>query len=317
MQRPAAEVGRSVLVCCYTSDRWNRLSSAIEAASKQLTHSDELIVVVDYNDELFDRVLAAFGDVALVAPNHHEPGLSGARNTGVEIATRPIVLFLDDDAVPSAGWIDNLAAPFVDPGVIGVGGYAEPDWATGSAPWWMPDEFYWVVGCSYRGLPEGRASIRNPIGCNMAFRTSAIEQVNGFSASLGRVKDRPAGAEETDLAIRVRSATGGEILYEPDAIVHHAVEEPRMRLEYFVKRCYAEGRSKAILARRVGAGDATSAERSYLRTLAAGAARRLGQTIRQRSLSPLGQILVMGLGLTVTGAGFVVGTVATSKEGRR
>ena len=227
------------------------------------------------------------------------------------------MLFLDDDATATEAWAARLVAPFSDAAVVGVGGKAEPDWAGGRAPWWMPDEFLWVVGCSYRGLPERKAPVRNPIGCNMAFRRDAIEQVGGFSAALGRVKNRPSGAEETDLAIRVRSATGGTILYEPDAVVRHAVGELRMTFSYFIKRCYAEGRSKAVLARRVGPGDATSAERSYLRTLAAGARTRVGETVRQRRLRPLRQLLVLVLGLACTGLGFGIGSAAGYLGGRR
>ena len=33
-------------------------------------------------------------------------------------------------------------------------------------------EFDWVVGCSYRGLPETVSVVRNPIGAKMSLRTS-------------------------------------------------------------------------------------------------------------------------------------------------
>jgi hypothetical protein len=83
-----------------------------------------------------------------------------------------------------------------------------------------------------------------------------------------------------------------------------------MRLDYFINRCYSEGRSKAILARRVGTGDATSAERSYLKTLITGARAQVALAFRNRSWEPLARMLVMGLGLFVTGSGFAVGSIA-------
>ncbi len=311
MTRPGTENGCSVVICCYTSERWERLSAAISGAARQIRSKDELIVVVDFNDDLLERVAGEFGEVASVIANAQGPGLSGARNTGVDHATSPIVLFLDDDATPDDTWIDDLTAPFADPDIVGVGGRADPEWTGGSPPWWMPTEFLWVVGCSYRGLPENRATIRNPIGCNMAFRRDAIQAVGGFSAALGRVKDKPVGGEETDLAIRVRSTVGGTIVYEPNALVHHAVESRRMTPRYFASRCWFEGRSKAVLARRVGTGDATEAERSYLRTLASGTGMRIVETVRKRRLQPIGQILALGLGLVLTTLGFAVGTVAS------
>ena len=301
----------SVIICCYSLDRWDVLRAAIEGATKQLRDDDELIIVVDYNVQLLETLQTEYGEVAAVVPNKDRPGLSGARNTGVAHAATPLVVFLDDDATPDTDWLNELVQPFADLDIVGVGGRANPVWPAGDAPWWMPIEFLWVVGCSYRGLPEIKASIRNPIGCNMAFRRDAIDAVGGFSADLGRVKDKPVGGEETDVAIRVRAATGSDILHVPDAVVNHAVTPSRTTVGYFIRRCYSEGKSKAVLARRVGAGDATSAERSYLGTLATGVTKRLAATFREKSLAPLGQIAMLGLGLGLTTAGFALGTIAS------
>lgn len=309
---PETSPARSVVVCCYTEARWDRLVAAAASAASQLAQGDELLVVVDHNETLRERAATAFFDTARVVANRFEPGLSGARNTGVEEAKGAIAVFLDDDAAAAEGWLDRLCAPFADPSVVGVGGRAVPDWVAGQAPWWMPEEFLWVVGCSYRGLPTHTAPVRNPIGCNMAFRIDAIRTVGGFSAELGRVKERPVGGEETDLAIRVTAATGGAVIYVPDASVAHAVEAPRTKLRYFARRCRAEGSSKAILARRVGAGRATAAERSYLRTLASGVAGRFATAIRERSLRPLGQAVMIVIGLSLTTFGFVTGRLAAA-----
>ena len=70
------------------------------------------------------------------------------------------------------------------PGVIGAGGVAVPRWETGE-PAWFPDEFAGVVGCTYRGLPEQRAPIRNPIGANMSFRRAAFDEAGGFRTASG------------------------------------------------------------------------------------------------------------------------------------
>ena len=309
MVRPGFDGGCSVIICCYTGERWDLLSAGIEAAAGQLTGDDELIVVVDHNPELMDRVVTEHGRIALVVENAHDRGLSGARNTGVERAERTVVAFLDDDALPAPDWLARLTEVFADSEVVGVGGHAEPAWPDGDRPMWIPEEFLWVVGCSYRGQPETTAPVRNPIGCNMAFRRVAIDSVGGFSTSLGRVGKKPVGGEETDLSIRIRSSTGKTVLYKPDAGVTHSVTRERTSVRYFASRCYFEGRSKAILARRVGATDATSAERSYLTTLASGVSMRLRQAVRERTWHPLAQIAMLGFGLGLTTTGFVVGTV--------
>ncbi len=301
---------RSVVICAFTEARWDRLSAAVTSAFDQLANGDELVVVIDFNPALFTRASTAFAAMAKVVENRHERGLSGARNTGVDEAAGSVVVFLDDDAEAAEAWLDNVTQPFSDASVVGVGGAADPVWDGGEAAWWMPEEFYWVVGCSYRGLPTSPAEIRNPIGCNMAFRTEAVREVGGFSAALGRIEQKPIGGEETDLAIRIRNSLGGRIVYQPSALVRHAVEKPRQRFGYFARRCFGEGRSKAVLARRVGATDATEAERAYLVTLAGGLGLRLVRVVRERSLRPAVQAVALVAGTAITSIGFGLGLVS-------
>src|SRR5207237_9460275 len=130
-----------------------------------------------HNEELLAKAQAWRG-VQVIASSGPR-GLSGARNTGVEAATGEIVVFLDDDARAEPDWLAALTAPFDDRLVLVTGGHAEAAWDAGR-PAWFPREFDWVVGCSYLGLPSRPAEVRNPIGCNMAFRRSAILEAGGF-----------------------------------------------------------------------------------------------------------------------------------------
>ena len=55
----------------------------------------------------------------------------------------------------------------------------------GERPSWFPDEFLWVVGCSYRGLPE-EASLpwRNARGRHVFPALLLIRNISGFNPSL-------------------------------------------------------------------------------------------------------------------------------------
>jgi glycosyltransferase involved in cell wall biosynthesis len=156
----------SVIICAYTEARWQQLLCAAESVRTQDVPVDEVLVVIDHNDELRDRAKLAM-PWARVIPSSGSPGLSGARNTGIAASTGEVVLFLDDDAVAAPHWASHLLAPYHDPRVLGVGGAAHPVWE-GSVPSWWPDEFGWVVGCSYRGQPVSTAPVRNLMGCNMS-----------------------------------------------------------------------------------------------------------------------------------------------------
>lgn len=298
----------TIAICAYTEERWMTLRDAIDAARKQMTFDDELIVVVDYNDSLLARCLESFGD-CIVIPNSRRRGLSGARNTAICAARRSIIVFLDDDAVPLDGWLNALRAPYADKNVHGVGGLTKPYWL-GGAPRWFPEEFLWVVGCSHLGLPCQSHPVRNLLGANMSFRRSAFERVGGFEEKMGRVRDRPLGCEETEFSIRLTQANPDSVLlHEPSARVKHYVTPHRGSLGYFARRCWAEGVSKAEVSRRVGRSSALSTERDYtLRVLPRGIWRGFSEGATGDAWGAV-RSLAMMLGLIVTTGGYCAGTL--------
>ncbi len=302
-----------MVVCAYSPSRLPSLRALIPAVQAQLTAGDELVLVIDHHAELLDLVRRQFESAAdpkvRVLANDGERGLSGARNTGVRTAQGEVVVFLDDDAVPRAGWLQELSRPFEHPDTIGAGGAALPDWDS-SQPRWFPDEFLWVVGCSYRGLPEAPTQIRNPIGANMAFRRAAFEAAGGFTDGIGRVGRTPLGCEETEFSIRATATVGGRIVQQPTAIVDHLVTAERARIRYFVHRCWAEGISKAAVSRLAGKQAALQSERGYAtRTLPAGVARALWASVRG-DFGALGRAGAIVAGLLITTAGYLRGTLA-------
>ncbi|MFD2091538.1 glycosyltransferase family 2 protein [Blastococcus deserti] len=268
----------SVVVCAYTLDRWSDIEAAIESLRRQIRPADQIILVTDHNPELLQRARTAFPDVVCV-PNADARGLSGARNTGVRTATGEVVAFLDDDAVADPAWADRMLGAYREPGVVGVGGRVVPLWKAHRPPW-FPDEFLWVLGCSYEGLPVGRADIRNPIGANMSFLRRVFDRVGGFDATMGRLGKDAAGCEETEFAIRARRGDGARIVLEPDALCAHSVSPDRVTRRYFRRRCWAEGRSKALVSALAGAEAALETERAYVRrTLPRGVLRGLRQLL--------------------------------------
>jgi glycosyltransferase involved in cell wall biosynthesis len=255
----------TVVICAYTVDRWDDLRAAVESVRAQWTPADEIVLVVDHCPELYFRAKETLDGVRIV-PNRERQGLSGARNTGLAVSRCDVVAFLDDDAEAYPDWTARLLAGYRDRRVLGVGGLVRPHWESGRPPW-FPREFDWVVGCSYRGLPERRSPVRNFIGANMSFRRPELLAAGGFRTDLGRVGTRPLGGEETELCLRVSARTPEAVLlYEPDAAVRHHVPATRATWSYFRARCYAEGLSKAVVTRYAGAGRALASERGYLRS---------------------------------------------------
>ncbi len=293
----------SVVICAYTEKRWHETCAAVESVRAQSFASKEIIVVVDHNPALFASLSAALPDVT-VLENREERGLSGGRNTGVAVAQGDVVAFLDDDAVADPDWLKFLADSYADPAVIGVGGLTLPNWRM-TRPAWFPREFDWVVGCSYRGLPESRQPVRNLLGGNASFRREAFEIAGGFRSGIGRsAGKRPLGCEETEFCIRLHQESPQSVfLFDNRAMIWHLVPGERGRFSYYRSRCYAEGLSKAQVTASVGVADGLSSERRYTtRTLPGGVARGLADAAHG-DLSGLGRAgaIVAGLGATVTG----------------
>lgn len=308
----------SVVICSYSNERWDLLMGVIGSVEAQTLRPEQVIVVVDHNVDLYKRLIATVEGVTLVE-SIGPKGLSGARNTGVGLATSDIVAFLDDDAEAAPDWLERLTAYYDDPDVLGVGGRVVPVW-DGGRPDYFGEELDWIVGCSHRGMPKVASEVRNVIGANMSFRLEVLQLVGGFNVGLGRQGSIPLGCEETEICIRsTMSAPGARIVYEPTALVRHHVPRNRGTLRYMLSRSWSEGLSKAQVSQLVGHKRALGPERRYVRSVLP---RAVFSGIRDFSLGGgLGGLARAGTVVAVlacTSAGYVRGRrLAQSSETSR
>lgn len=275
----------------------------------------EVVVVVDYCDPLLERARAEFIGTTVI-PNAVGKGASGARNTGVAASCGEVIAFLDDDAVADPAWLEMLRSHYPHPNVIGVGGRLKPLWEV-PRPRWFPPEFGWVVGASYRGMPEQAAPTRNVWSGNMSVRREVFDRIGGFREGFGKVGSR-SRPEDTDLCLRAREARpGGTWIYEPASVAWHRVPAQRTTVRFFLSRCFSEGRGKADLAVLDGVGDSTSVERRYAwRVLPRGMIRGVGQFARG-DIHGGSRSLAIAAGLSWTLAGYSAGRVAAATRAGR
>lgn len=310
---PRPTVDMSVAICAYTEQRWDDTLTAVSSVTAQRPAPYEVIVVVDHNRELYRRLRAALPDVVVVE-NRDRRGLSGGKNTAVQVARGDVVAFLDDDAIAEADWLAALAEPYRNESVLGVGGLTRPLWADGR-PAWFPEEFDWVIGCTYVGMSSGAAAggvpVRNLLGGNASFRRAAFDLAGGFRTDIGRSwSRRPLGCEETEFCIRLRQRLpDATLLFNDRAVIWHRVSEARSRFGYFLSRCHAEGMSKAMVTDSVGLRHGLSTEVRYTsRTLPAGVARGMSALLRGDRSGALraGAILA---GVSAAGSGYAAGAL--------
>jgi glycosyltransferase involved in cell wall biosynthesis len=310
ISEPGAPVTVSAIICAYTERRWNDIVEAVCSLRQQSLPALEIILVVDNCPELLARAQTEFDDVTAV-PNRRAPGVCGARNTALDLASGDVVAFLDDDAVAAEDWIARLAPCYTDPMVGGVGGRVLPRWRV-RRPAWFPTQFNWVVGCSFEDAPPSPIAVRNFIGANMSFRRALLKRLGGFDSGLDRDGAHPC-CEETEVCIRLTQAIPGQrLMHEPRAQVRHSVPGDRCTWRYFLRRCYQEGVKKAELRAMVGAADALSSERHYLsRTIPLGLRRELSDAAYGR-ITGIARAVAMVAGVAATGIGYFVGHVAVA-----
>lgn len=139
-------------------------------------------------------------------------GLSIARNVGAAHATRPIVVFTDDDCRPQSGWLDVIEAAFDAPDVGFVIGQVRAD----------VDDAYLPFDAVPRP-PQTFSGPTDPIdlghGACMAFRREAYLGCGGADDRMG-AGSRLLSAEDHDLFLRLLVA-GWKGKYEPAALVLH------------------------------------------------------------------------------------------------
>lgn len=306
----------TVIISTYTKARSRYVLACIDSLRSQTLDPEEILLVLDPDEELRKFYTSLVPDCVLIVDSGGR-GLSNARNSGVTMASGEIVAFIDDDATADRNWLRNLVDKYRDSDVVGVGGLIIPVWENGR-PSWFPEELDWIVGCSYKGLPETETRVRNPIGCNMSFRRDVFQKVGNFKASFGRFGGKLLGSEEAEFSIRLlRKCPNSKIIFDPNAVVYHKIPRTRKTLSYFAKRSFYEGISKGLLeSLEPKASDTLSVERMYFSHLL-----RFSISLRLRRIYEpkyFVQLLAILLSLFLVASGYLISDlVANLYAGRR
>ena len=160
---------------------------------------------------------------ATVVETGHNAGFPAGCNLGAAQARNPLLVFLNPDAVPQAGWGAAIRAPLGD----GAGWAAWQALVTqehGAAVNTAGNvvHFTGVAWAGQAGVALARADLRRRevgylSGACFAVRRDAFDAVGGFDASYFLYH------EDLDLSLRLRLA-GGRLGVEPDARVEHDYE---------------------------------------------------------------------------------------------
>ena len=111
----------TISIVVNTTDRAKPLANLLHALEHQSYPHFELIVVVGPTKDETLSVLEPYGQRVQVL-RCDQANLSQSRNIGLLAARGDIVAYIDDDAVPSYRWLEQLASLFSDELLAGTGG---------------------------------------------------------------------------------------------------------------------------------------------------------------------------------------------------
>jgi GT2 family glycosyltransferase/glycosyltransferase involved in cell wall biosynthesis len=182
--------------------------------------SFEVIVVDDGSSDATPQRIVEIGGVRVVR-NAQNLGFVGSCNAGADCAKGEFVLFLNNDTVVTAGWLDALLRCFEEEPDCGVAGakLVYPDGRLQEAGGIVfADGSGWNYG-RFDDPADPRYNYRREAdycsGAAILMRRDLFVQLGGFDARYA-----PAYYEDTDLAFAVR-ATGKKVFFEPRAMVIH------------------------------------------------------------------------------------------------
>jgi glycosyltransferase involved in cell wall biosynthesis len=207
------------------------------------TFQDFRVIVVDQNQPGFlDDVLAEFSEGPHALHITHclcAPGLSRARNKGLEMLRGRAAAFLDDDATLSPETL-SLAAQALNSCDVAIGSCLPPGKETDR------------TGPSGKRIRSPRALFRSAPSVTLFLRRKVIDRVGRFDESLGLGSGTPYGSgEETDYLVRAFNADC-RIVRHPEIVVNHPDQDLSSPGSADKARSYGRGRNRVIRKHSLG-----------------------------------------------------------------
>lgn len=238
-----------------TMGRPSVVHACLQALASQTEPPEEVVIVAGDDAPAIAAVIDRFvSSLPIRVMPQRAPGVVGARNDGWQATTTELVAFIDDDAVPDAGWCAAIRAAFgrsaeiagvTGPTVVPaayrngrdllrfVGSLTASGRAARLAGWYyrhlvMDGLAFEVARMGPGGLQsvgsnfEAARRIAQPRqadyleACNMTLRRKVLAQANGFDTRYQGTGEW----NEPDLAFRIRRSHGC-LVYDPAVAVEH------------------------------------------------------------------------------------------------
>jgi glycosyltransferase involved in cell wall biosynthesis len=258
----------SIVICTY--NRGYLIRKTIDSLIGQ--HMDKglyEIVIVDNNStddtrKIAENYIETNPGTQIVYAFEENPGLSWARNKGIEASRGKYLSYIDDDAYAEPDYAENIVSAFkANPGYIAGGGKVIPDYGDHPEPAWLSPYLWGIVSKVDMGEKGKDFTRKYPTGCNMFFDRQFLKEIGGFNVAISYRSDEKFVFGN----IRKRKK---KIFYAPDVVVHHMIPESRLRPETLIKISKFIGKSEKERLRDSSKAGFTGKFAEYLFKLGAG-----------------------------------------------
>lgn len=198
----------SVSIIIPTFNGARRIGKCLDALLEQSRTLDaEILVVDDGSTDNTAEVAGHYSGVRLISQKNAGP--AAARNRGVHEAHGEIILFTDDDCVPTRDWLDLMLAPLKAAEVVGTKGTYKTHQKSLAA------RFVQIEYEDRYRLMANLPGIDFIDTYSAAFRRGKFLETGGYDTSFP-----VACAEDIELSYRM-SARGWKMKFVPQAVVYH------------------------------------------------------------------------------------------------
>ncbi len=246
--------GISIIICCYNSAE--RIGNVLDHIDKQ-KYTDSIpweVILVDNasEDRTADvaREVWKRRDIPLNIVTESRPGLSYAREKGLESSSYSIVIFVDDDNLLSESYLHRAYEIMINHHDVGLlGGLGIPVSEKDLPPWFIYYQSAYAVGpqAPQDGyLPLTRTYLH---GAGLVMRKDVWDFLvsKGFKLLLSGRKGKSLSSGEDSEISNVFKMAGYQLWYDSGLQFKHVLPPGRLTWSYIVRLSREFGKSAVVL----------------------------------------------------------------------
>jgi GT2 family glycosyltransferase len=232
-RNPGSEPAVAVSVVIPTYNRSQELARLLQALERcdRPPGGVEFIVVDDGSTDDTQGTIATSGLAGLTGVRKDNGGAASARNQGWRMARGDLIVFTDDDCVPTPRWLLELVDALSGESLAGIGGRVVP-----LVPGFIAE---FVQAERLVGHGGDATNVKYLVTANAAYRRSVLEALGGFDERFPG-----AAGEDTDLTLRVLEHDLQLTLTDSATVAH----DHRTSIRGLFRTYYRHGRAWTILA---------------------------------------------------------------------